>query len=38
MQGSPLFDWWVTKFRVSASNDGEHFLKSAEVNDIIMNN
>ena len=31
MQGSPLFDWWVTKFRISSSNDGEHFLKSAEV-------
>ncbi len=31
MQGSPLFDWWVTKFRISTSNDGEHFLKTAEV-------
>ncbi|CAB4006867.1 Hypothetical predicted protein, partial [Paramuricea clavata] len=30
MQGSPLFDWWVTKFRISTSNDGEHFVTNTE--------
>ena len=30
MQGSPVFDWWVTKFRISLSNDGESFLTSTE--------
>lgn len=31
MQGSPLIDWWVTKFRISTSNDGEHFVKNIKV-------
>ena len=37
MQGSPLFDWWVTTFRISTSNDGEHFAKNTEVITYVLN-
>lgn len=37
MQGNPLSDWWVTKFRISTSNDGENFVKTPTVIKIFWN-
>ena len=37
IQGSPLEDWRVTKFRTATSSDGEHYLISTQVKKKTVN-
>ena len=36
VQGSPLEDWWVTKFQIATSKDAQHLYKNPQVIALVL--